>query len=232
MDNIIISISIGYETKTMINEPVENTINKAEEQMYMKKLTESKSMRNKTIQAFLSTLRETNERERIHSERVSKISRRIAEAMEFDEETNKEIEYAGLMHDIGKIAINSSILNKPGNLTGSEYQEIKRHAESGYQILRSVDSYTSLAEIALSHHERWDGNGYPRGLKGEEIPLIARIISAADSYEAMTATRPYKSSMSKEEAIEELLKNSGTQFDPKIVNVLVDKVLINFSENY
>ena len=225
IDNIIISISVGCDTKWKDDELVEDVINKAEEQMYMKKLTESKSMRNKTIQAILGTLREKNERERIHSERVSKISKEIAVMMDFDDETIREIEYAGLMHDIGKITVNSNILDKPAKLTDSEYQEIKRHTESGYQILRSVDSYTSLAEIALSHHERWDGSGYPRGLTGEEIPLIARIIAVADSYEAMTANRPYKEAMSKEQAVEELVRNSGTQFDPEIVKVMVEKIL-------
>lgn len=224
MDNIIISISIGYDTKIRSDERIENVMNKAEEQMYMKKLTESKSMRNKTIQAILNTLREKNQRERVHCERVSRICKEIARQMNMDEETAKEIEYAGLMHDIGKIAVSDDILNKPGRLTDAEYQEMKRHTESGYQILRSVDAYTSLAEIALSHHERWDGKGYPRGLAGEEIPLIARIITVADAYEAMTENRPYKKAMTKDAAIEELIKNSGTQFDPEIVRVLIEKV--------
>lgn len=145
--------------------------------------------------------------------------------MNLDTETVKEIEFAGLMHDIGKIIISEDILNKPGKLTDVEYQEIKRHVECGYQILRSVDTYTSLAEYVLSHHERWDGCGYPRGLKGEEIPLIARIITVADSYEAMTAKRPYKEALSVDDTVDELIKHSGTQFDPDIVKVFIEKVL-------
>ncbi len=226
-NNIIISISIGYDTKLSQDKTVDNVLIKAEEHMYRKKITESQSMRNKTIQVIFKTLNEKNEREKIHSERVSKISKEIGEQMNLDPETVKEIEFAGLMHDIGKITISDDILNKPGKLTENEYNEIKRHPESGYQILRSVDAYTSLAEYVLSHHERFDGKGYPRGLKGENIPFIARIISVADSYEAMTAIRPYKNALSKEEAMKELIRNAGKQFDPEIVDVFVQKVLYN-----
>lgn len=219
--NIIISISIGFDTKLSLDRSIEEVLIKAEENMYRKKISESQSMRNKTIQVILKTLNEKNEREKIHSERVSKISRAIGEMMNLDEEAVKEIATAGLMHDIGKIIISDDILNKPGKITEAEYQEIKRHTESGYQILRSVDAYSSLAENVLYHHERWDGRGYPRGLQGEEIPLIARIIAIADSYEAMTSNRPYREALSHEEAINELIRNSGTQFDPKIINLFI-----------
>lgn len=219
--NIIISISIGFDTKLNTDRPIEEVLIKAEENMYRKKISESQSMRNKTIQVILKTLNEKNEREKIHSERVSKISRAIGEMMNLDEETIKEIATAGLMHDIGKIIISDNILNKPGKITEAEYQEIKRHTESGYQILRSVDAYSSLAENVLYHHERWDGKGYPRGLAGDEIPLIARIITIADAYEAMTSNRPYRDALSHEEAICELIKNSGTQFDPRIIDLFV-----------
>lgn len=228
MGNIVISISIGYCSKTSVEMPVENIIIKAEEQMYMKKLTESLSMRNKTIQAVLNTLREKSERERVHCERVSKLSKEIAIAMNFSSDKIKEIEYAGLVHDIGKIIISDKILNKPGELTDSERLEIMRHTEIGYQILRSIDSFTTLAEVALYHHESWDGKGYPRGLKGEDIPLNARIITVADAYEAMTADRPYRKAMSSQNAIDELLKKSGSQFDSEIVSVLIEKALKHF----
>ncbi|WP_330586941.1 HD domain-containing phosphohydrolase [Aminipila terrae] len=223
--DIVISISIGFDTKLCMGTGIENTIIKAEEQMYMKKITESQSMRNKTIQAIFNTLNEKNERERIHSEKVSKISREIGEIMNLDEDTVNELETSGLMHDIGKIIISEDILNKPGKLTESEYREIKRHSECGYQILRSVDAYSPLAENVLYHHERWDGKGYPRGLRGRDIPLLARIITIADAYEAMTAKRPYKKPLTVEAAVNELVKNSGTQFDPQIVELFVKKIL-------
>lgn len=136
-----------------------------------------------------------------------------------------ELELAGLYHDIGKISIPDSILNKPGKLTEEEFEVIKTHTEVGYQILRAADEYSDLAEHALSHHERWDGTGYPRGLKAEQIPLFSRIISIADSYEAMTADRPYRKAMNQEIAIEEIIRCSGSQFDPKIANIFINDVL-------
>lgn len=230
MDSVVVSISVGYGTKVRKQTSIGSVISKAEEQMYMRKLTESKSMRNKTIQAIFKTLREKNAKELIHGERVSKISREIALQLGLGEEQVKEAEYAGLMHDIGKIAISDEILGKPGALTDAEYQEVKRHPESGYQILKSVDAYSSLAVIALSHHERWDGGGYPQGLKGEDIPLIARIIAVADAYEAMTGDRPYRVALSGQAAAEELRINAGTQFDPEIVRVMLEQVLPDFEK--
>ncbi len=222
LDNIVISVSIGCETKAYKEQQMSEVFAKAEEDMYRKKLTESQSMRSRTINVILKALNETNEREKIHSEKVSQISRKIGEAMKLDYDILKEIELAGLMHDIGKIAISKDILNKPGKLDESEYEEIKRHPEIGYHILKSVDEYTKLSDYALSHHERWDGKGYPRGLEGEEIPLIARIITVADAFEAMTAERTYKRAMSNSDAIEELKRCSGKQFDPSIVKICIE----------
>lgn len=230
MDSVVVSISVGSGTKVRKQTSIESVISKAEEQMYMRKLTESTSMRNKTIQAIFNTLREKNAKERIHGERVSKISREIARQLGLSEGQVKEAEYAGLMHDIGKIAISDEILNKPGALTEAEYQEIKRHPESGYQILKSVDAYSPLAVITLAHHERWDGSGYPQGLKDEDIPLIARIIAVADSYEAMTGDRPYRRALSRQAAAEELRQNAGTQFDPEVVRVMLEQVLPDSEE--
>lgn len=219
LDGIVMSVSIGWETKTNKHQQMNEIFSKAEEHMYRKKLTESQSMRSKTIDVIFRTLNETNPIEKVHSEKVSEISCRIGKAMKLDSEILKELEIAGLMHDIGKIAINKNVLDKPDKLNDIEYNEIKKHPEIGYHILKSVDEFSNLADYALSHHERWDGNGYPRGLIGEEIPLVARIITVADAYEAMTAERPYKAALSSSDAIAELVRCSGTQFDPSIVTV-------------
>jgi HD-GYP domain-containing protein (c-di-GMP phosphodiesterase class II) len=129
------------------------------------------------------------------------------------------------MHDIGKIILNDYILDKPGPLTDSEWFDIKRHSETGYRILESVKEFSQMAEYVLAHHERWDGKGYPKGLKGEEIPLQARIIAVADSYNAMVSDRAYRKALSREYAKMEIINNAGIQFDPLIANVFVERVL-------
>ncbi len=224
LNDIVISVSVGWETKQSSEQDIMEVYARAEESMYRKKLIESQSMRSKTIQVILKTLNETNQRERIHSENVSKISRKIGEALNLNQELLREIEMAGLLHDIGKIAVDNNLLNKSRKLTNAEYEMLKRHPETGYHILKSADAYTSISDYVLAHHERWDGTGYPRGLKGKEIPLAARIITIADAYEAMTAERTYRKTISKEEALNELRQCSGAQFDPDIVRVFCDDV--------
>lgn len=225
LKNIMISVSIGWATKDSVNVSMSDIFTKAEEQMYKRKLNESQSMRNETIQIIIKTLNEKNEREKIHLEKVSRICRELGEAMELDYNTIKDLEIAGLMHDIGKVAIDDNIINKPDKLTPEEYETVKSHSESGYQILKSVNAYSSLAEIILYHHERWDGKGYPSGLEKQEIPLESRIIALADAYESMSSDRPYRKALTREEIIDELRSNSGTQFDPNLVELFIDKIL-------
>lgn len=136
-----------------------------------------------------------------------------------------KLKSVGLLHDIGKIAIEENILNKPGKLTNDEWKEFKRHPEIGYRILSTVNDMAEMSEYVLAHHERWDGRGYPKGLKGEGISLQSRIINIVDSYDAMTSERSYRSALPEEIAIEELRKNAGLQFDPQLVRVFIEKVL-------
>lgn len=221
LNNIVISISDGWEVRESMSQTITDTFIKAENHMFKKKIVESQSMRNETIQVIMQTLNEKSEREKSHSVQVSEWSRRIGEAMSLNSQLIREIKTTGLLHDIGKIAVREEILNKPDILTEEEYDEIKKHTESGYQILKSVDSYLSLAEDVLAHHERFDGKGYPRGLSGEQIPLIARIICVADAYEAMISDRPYRKGMSHESALDEIIRHSGTQFDPVITKAFI-----------
>jgi HD-GYP domain-containing protein (c-di-GMP phosphodiesterase class II) len=151
----------------------------------------------------------------------------MGEALHFDDDAIKELELAGLMHDIGKITIPDRILDKPGKLTDEEWKIMKTHTINGYNILRSADKYSRLAEYALTHHERWDGSGYPNGLQGEDIPLFSRIINICDSYEAMTADRPYRKAPGKDFAIRELKRCAGSQFDAKLVDVFIHQSIIN-----
>ncbi|HEY5466946.1 MAG TPA: HD domain-containing phosphohydrolase, partial [Clostridia bacterium] len=136
-----------------------------------------------------------------------------------------QVKIAGLMHDIGKIEINGKIINKPQSLNPDEWEEIKRHPEIGYRILGSVSEFSRIADYVLEHQERWDGKGYPRGLKGSEISVQARIIAVADSYDAMTTNWIYGKALSEVEAIEEMKKCSGSQFDPDIVRMFIEKIL-------
>lgn len=215
----IVSISIGFATKETMDETIESVYALAEKNMYRRKLAESQSMRNQTVQVIMRTLSEKNKREKVHSERVSALCRKIGEAMGLDYQAVKELETAGLLHDIGKIVIDEKLLNKEGPLTAEEFAEVKKHPEISYQILRAVDTYATIAEDILSHHERWDGKGYPRGVPGPQLSLTARIIAVADAYEAMTANRSYRVAISHEKAIAEILKNAGTQFDPEIAAI-------------
>jgi diguanylate cyclase (GGDEF)-like protein/PAS domain S-box-containing protein len=221
VENVIVSVSIGWESRINFEASLRDIYIKAENHMFRKKLSESQSMRHQTIKAIVESLNEKNKREKEHSEHVSVLAGKTAKAMGLSDQKVKEIQMTGLLHDIGKIAIREKLLNKKGKLTTEEYEEIKRHPESGYQILKSVDAYSSIAEDILSHHERYDGLGYPKGLKGKEIPLVARIISIADAYDAMVSNRSYRMGMTQEAALKEIIEHAGTQFDPIISEIFV-----------
>jgi HD-GYP domain-containing protein (c-di-GMP phosphodiesterase class II) len=128
------------------------------------------------------------------------------------------------LHDIGKIVISNKILNKKGNLSESEWHELKKHPQVGYRIAMSSPDLMPIADCILCHHERWDGKGYPQGLKGDKIPLLSRIISVVDAFDAMTQDRSYRKAMTIEAAIEEIRKNSGKQFDPDIVKIFIENI--------
>ncbi|MFZ5975680.1 MAG: HD domain-containing phosphohydrolase [Bacillota bacterium] len=225
IDSVMLSISFGWDVKVNEHEDISDILKKAEDYMYTCKLFESPSMRGQTVYTIINTLHEKNMREKQHSERVSKLCEMIGYAMALSEKGINEIRTAGLLHDIGKIAISEQVLNKSGKLTDDEWDEIKRHPEIGYRILSAVNDMTELAEHILSHHEHWDGTGYPKGLSGEKIPLHSRIIAVADAYDAMTSERPYREALTEEEAVREIIENAGTQFDPKIARLFVEKVL-------
>lgn len=221
VDHIVLSLSIGWCIKTDMRQSMEEAFIVAEEMMYRRKLTESQSMRNQTIRTILSTLYAQNPREKQHAERVSKITVELGRTMNFDYNSLKDLETAALMHDIGKIILDTNLLTKSGDLTEKEYDEVKRHPECSYQILKSVDLYSDLADYVLSHHERWDGKGYPRGISEFEIPLISRIITVADAFDSMTTDRPYRKAMTSAVALDEIRRCAGSQFDPEIAKLFV-----------
>lgn len=159
-----------------------------------------------------------------HSQRVANYSKEIAYRMGYSEEKQLEVYYTGLLHDIGKIRIPDGIINKKSRLTDEEFEMIKLHPVAGYHILKEVTAMPTLYQGARWHHERYDGNGYPNGLTGEEIPEIARIISVADTYDAMTSNRSYNNTMPQEKARSEIEKGMGTQFDPEIAKHMLDMI--------
>lgn len=225
VSDIKFSMSLGFDTKTKANKSIAEVIKSAEDHMYRKKSTERSSNRSKTIQTILNTLHIKSKIERTHSNRVSELSKKIGMAMNLSEKEIAELELAGLMHDIGKIAISEEILSKKGSLSPDEWTEIRRHPEIGYRILSASNSMSYIAQYVLSHHERPDGKGYPFGLSREQIPIQSLIIAVADTYDAMTSDRSYRNPVSQQEAIEELKKCCGAQLDADVVKVFVEGVL-------
>ena len=223
--NVDLSISFGYDTKEKKDQRISEILANAENQMYKHKLYERSSMRSNTIDIIKNTLFEKSNRESHHSKRVSELCEAIATHMDFKKDDISQIRIAGLVHDIGKIGVDEKILNKSGRLSIDERNEIEKHPETGWRILSSSNEFSDLAQFILEHHERWDGNGYPNGLKGEKISVVARIITVADSYDAMTSERSYRKGISEDEAIIEIKRCSGTQFDPNIAKVFIEKVL-------
>ena len=222
VESIELSISFGLKTKYENNPSIEEIFRSAEDLMYREKLLEIPSMRSGAIETILNTLYEKDINSEIHSRAVSKISEKIAEFNGLDRQEINEIKTAGLLHDIGKIIIPISIIIKEGKLTTEEYDLIKGHPEIGFRILNSSHDMRGISNIVLNHHERWDGFGYPRGIKAEEIPLQARIIAIADAFDAMTSIRTYREKISNEEALNEIIRCANTQFDPKLVKVFAE----------
>lgn len=228
-ENKIQDDGIAYKVNKEEGHNIYNINNRKDmETRLYSRLTHGKADMSKTpriVGFFMNTLYEKNKREMFHSKRVGEICEAIAGEMYFDVHEIYKIKTAGLMHDIGKIEIDESILNKPQKLDEKEWEEIKRHPEIGARILNSVKECSEIAGYVLEHHEFWNGNGYPKGLKGEEISIQARIIAVADAFDAMTSNRTYGRTLTTNEAIEEIRRCSETQFDPEVVSLFIEKVL-------
>ncbi|MDO9027125.1 MAG: HD domain-containing protein, partial [bacterium] len=175
-----------------------------------------------TIRAITAAMDAKDSYTRGHSEEVKRIALLIGQKMSLSPESMRRLEYAALLHDIGKIGVSEQLLTKGTALTEFEFEEVKLHPQIGGKLLEQVELLKEAGPIIHAHHENYDGTGYPRGLQGEAIPIEARIIAVADSYEAMTVDRPYRKALSKSEAQQRLKQGSGTQFDPGVVKVLLE----------
>lgn len=225
IDNIILSVSMGFAIKTDPHDDLTDVFKRAEDAMYQHKLTISPSIKKATIELIVNSIYERNHQEVIHSQLVCDYCQAIGRELGLETEALNQLGLAGLRHDIGEIAIDAAILNKSEKLSDAEWAEIKRHPEIGYHILRSVTELAEIAKFVLEHHERWDGKGYPKGLKANEITLQGRIIAIADAYCTMTTERPYCRALTDEEAIIEIKKCAGQQFDEQLARTFVEKVL-------
>ncbi len=222
-DDIIKSyISLGYAVKEVSDENLLNIIRKAEDSMYKQKLLESRSLRGSIIDSIKKTIYKKSHESEENLERLKTITKKIGLAMDLSEKELYELELLSMLRDIGKIGIKNSIINKSDILTEDEWTEIRKHPEIGCRIAQSSPELAQIADYILAHHERWDGNGYPRGLKGTNIPLLSRILSVADAYDSMISSKPYKSVMDEISAVKEIQKNSGIQFDPEIVKYFIE----------
>lgn len=189
--------------------------------MVDEKNKEIQKMTLQTIATIANTIDARDEYTQGHSKRVSEYSAIMAEALGMSEEEIQNIRFVALLHDIGKIGVPDSVLNKPGKLTDEEYRLMKRHTLTGGEILKDIDMIPDIDIGAKYHHERYDGKGYPEGLKGEDIPFIARIISVADTYDAMTSNRIYRKHLDEDKVMSELKNGLGTQFDPVVCKALI-----------
>jgi HD-GYP domain-containing protein (c-di-GMP phosphodiesterase class II) len=178
-----------------------------------------------TVMLLSDVLEHDDEYTADHSRSVVDLVNAVADELDIDPEARQELEFAAMLHDVGKISIPKEILHKPAALTEPEFEIIKHHTIEGQFMLDRVGGLLGrVGEVVRSCHERWDGKGYPDGLKGEEIPLAARIVFVCDAYNAMTTDRPYRAGMSSDAAVKELIDNSGTQFDPTVVAALVSAI--------
>lgn len=212
-----------------VNEKV-SAANQREIDLLIEEQQTAQTLFEQTAEALVNAIDAKDRYTHGHSTRVAEYSEKIARLSGMDEDQCREIYFAALLHDVGKIGIKDSIINKEGRLTDEEYNAIKQHTVIGKSILSSISKSPYLSIGANSHHERYDGKGYPEGLKGDDIPQIARIIAVADAYDAMTSKRSYRDPIPQQKVREEIIKCSGTQFDPQYARIMLH--LIDLDSEY
>ncbi len=219
--NLHLSISIGQATTRDEEKSLEKTFKEADDLMYRDKLHRGAGAKSQIIQSLMVTLKERDYITEGHARRLEKLCLKIGEKVRLSRKKLSDLILLAHMHDLGKVGIPDRILSKKGPLSGEEWDIMRQHSEKGYRIALSSPDLSEIADLILKHHEWWDGNGYPLGLKGKEIPMECRILSLVDAFDAMTSERPYKKAMGEKEAVAELKRCAGTQFDPEMVEVFL-----------
>ncbi len=215
------SIALGIVTKGRADQELRELLKTAEDRMYRNKLMERKSTRSAIIYSLQRTVQEKSLEMGEHAVRLKSVALEVGHAIGLPDDKLDELSLLAMLHDIGKLAISDQILGKPGRLLPEEWEAMQSHLEIGYRIVESTPELAHIGEALLAHHEWWDGTGYPKRLRGEQIPLISRILAIVDAYDVMTHDRSYRTAVSRDEALNELQQCAGTQFDPQLVDAFV-----------
>ena len=223
-DSLHMNLALGTATRQSMEQPFIEVLKAAENSMNQRKLLEIRSSHSSIIATIKAAMKEKSHETEAHEERLAEMARTVGTALGLSEEELNNTVLLAELHDIGKIGIREQILNKPGALSDEEWIEMKKHSEIGERIALSTSSLAPIANDILCHHERWDGTGYPQGLKGSDIPILARILSVVDAYDAMTQDRVYRKARSHAMAMEEIRRCSGSQFDPEVVRVFCEQL--------
>jgi diguanylate cyclase (GGDEF)-like protein/PAS domain S-box-containing protein len=219
-----VSISLGYAFRRDPRIPLLEVFKEADDNMYREKVHSGMNARSAIFQTLVKSLETRDYMTEGHAERMQSSVQAMAKALRLPERASKDLSLLVQFHDIGKVGIPDSILFKDGKLTEDECRIMQRHCEIGHRIALSAPELTIISDWILKHHEWWDGHGYPLGLRGEEIPLECRILSIADAYDAMTNYRSYRPTRTHQEAVEELRRQAGSQFDPDLVKVFIELI--------
>lgn len=219
----LISMSIGTATTREL-ESIYDVYKRADDNMYEYKLAQATSPKSKVIDLLVAALAERDYMASGHGERLAKMGEIMADKMGLDDDIRRNLIVLAKVHDLGKVGIPDQILFKKGKLTEEEYRKMKEHVKIGWEIAHRSKGLENMAELILHHHECWDGKGYPKGLKGNDIPIECRILNIMDAYDTMINDRPYQKGISKKEAIKELIRCSGTQFDPQLLREFIEVI--------